>query len=125
MLSAAGVVSAFLATASLGQANSSIDSRSWVALALLAGSSVVFVVLLWPTEWRLGMSTEILLKDYADHDPPLTVAEVDRVLVEFLAEAESDNASKLDVRYRLFCFGAALFVAETLIWLVILYTRVG
>jgi hypothetical protein len=132
MLSATGVMSAFLGavvmsglldpSARVGPSEFVTNGiKLAVGLAILA--SVCFVVPLAPRSWTFRLSAKRLLADYIETDPPASVAEIHRSLAWYFSQAETDNAGKLSVLYWMMTVGGALFIAELVVWFLVLYQR--
>jgi hypothetical protein len=135
MLSAAGVISAFLGTAALTVA-SSLSTKGpnptpWCSVALIyAGilaaivvmivSSALFVSLLPARSWIFRVGTHELLRDYIEAKPAATMPEIHRSLAWYLADGETKNAKALGGLYSRFSWAAGLFVADLVSWLVVL-----
>jgi hypothetical protein len=139
MLSAGGVVAAFLASAALTAvpntgANSGTTAATptdprvlyfaiMVAVALTIVSSAIFVAILRTTAWKFHPDTKSLLTNYIEADEPASLAEIHRSLAWYMDEALDKNRSTLDRLYRAFNGGAILFVAEMVVWFLILAVR--
>ncbi len=151
MLSAAGVVSAFLGSATLTAA-SGLCTRAgtaaagvcatgstttdpgivvaiyvgiFIAVVLTVVSSALFVLLLPARTWTFRVGTKELLRNYIEGDPPASIPVIHRSLAWYLADSEKKNESSLRRLYGLFWWGAFLFIADLLVWLVLLSATVA
>jgi hypothetical protein len=135
MLSAAGVISAFLGTAAFtiasGLSIKGPNPTPWacvfliyagilVAVVLMIASSVLFVSLLPARSWIFRVGTRDLLRDYIEAQPVATMPEIHRSLAWYLAEGEVKNAKVLEGLYRRFGWAAWLFIANLVAWLLVL-----
>ena len=143
MLSAAGVVSAFLGSAALtAVSNASAKSAAspslppdppffilgmymtiLVAIVLTIVSSAVFVMILRTKSWVFQSKTKSLLGDYIETDPPASLSEIQRSLAWYMAESEEANGETLGRLYKWFNRGAIIFVIELVVWFLILAVR--
>ncbi len=143
MLSAAGVVSAFLGSAALtAVSNASAKSAAspstpqdppmlvlgmyvaiLAAVVLTIGSSAVFVMILRTQSWVFQSKTKSLLADYVEADPPASLAELQRSLAWYMSDSEEKNRVTLDRLYGWFNWGAVIFVVELVVWFLILALR--
>ena len=135
MLSAGGVIAAFLGTATLtiasGLTAKGPDPTPWwslfliyvgiiTAIVTMVVDSWVFVGLLPARKWTFRVGTKKLLGDYIETAEPATMPELHRSLAWYFAEAEEKNGTDLGDLYERFGWGARLFIANLVIWLIVL-----
>jgi hypothetical protein len=135
MLSAAGVISAFLGTAALtiasGLSTRGPNPTPWnsvlliyagvlVAVVLMIGSSALFVSLLPARSWIFRVGTRDLLRDYIEAKQAATMPELQRSLAWYLADGEAKNAKAMERLYGRFSWAAVLFLSDLVAWLVVL-----
>jgi hypothetical protein len=136
MLSAAGVISAFLGTAALTIASGLSTTGPnptpkepiyliyfgiLLGLVFLIASSVVLVRLLPArSDWIFRVGTQDLLRDYIEAEPAATMPEIHRSVAWYLADGEAKNKKALEELYRQFAWAAWLFVANLLAWFLVL-----
>jgi hypothetical protein len=130
MLSATGVVSAFLGSVVIsglfgtgGRPTEFVSNGIKLAVLLTILSSVAFVVPIAPMKWRFRVSVQKVLADYVEATPPKPLTEIHRSLAWYFSDAEEANSTKLRRLYWLMTVGASLFVAELLVWFVVVYER--
>jgi MFS family permease len=135
MLSAAGVIAAFLGTATLtiasGLTTKGPNATDWwsvfaiyvgifLATVGLIAFSALFVSLLPSRTWVFRVGTKELLRDYIEATPPASLPEIHRSLAWYLADGDAKNAEALKGLYRRFSWGAILFLADLVLWLIVL-----
>ncbi len=136
MLSAAGVISAFLGTAALTIAsglstagpNPTPKEQIYLiyfgillGLVFLTASSVVLVRLLPArSNWTFRVGTHELLRDYIEAEPPATMPEIHRSVAWYLADAEAKNKTGLEKLYGQFAWASWLFIGNLLAWFLVL-----
>jgi hypothetical protein len=141
MLTGAGVVSAFLGSAAL-TAFSDANTRNAtnrttdppllaggmyagivVAIVLTIAASAIFVLILRTKAWSFQSNTQLLLAEYIETEQPASPSEIRRSLAWYMHDAEEQNQATLGRLYKWFNRGAIVFIADLIVWFVVLAVR--
>ncbi len=140
MLSAAGVVSAFLGSSTLTIASglstkptiaatglSTPGTEPWIVAivyvlilipSVMTVAAACFFVGLLPTRtWGLRVGIHELLGAYIEGDQPATMPEIHRSLAWWADASQKDNQPSLDEMYKKFGWGAKLFIGSLIGWI--------
>ena len=129
LISAAALVTAFLAPPALSKGTITLTLRaaqsthihfasySWAATSAFVGVAVSALAILWPYGWTFGHNAHSLMDQHLDRKYPSDEAKIYRHLAYYNEVNHSENAKKLNRLFGIFALGCVLLVVEIGLWL--------
>lgn len=115
LLGAASIAISFLGGIALD--DGSIGSWGIAGVGTFAAVGVACLVILWPFSWRFVSSAEVLIDDWVEADPPVTVSELRRELARFMHTNLLSNQTKLNRLWNGYQGAIVLLFASVGCWL--------
>jgi hypothetical protein len=119
LMYAAAIVAAFLGAITID--DGSVGAWNWIALGALAGVGVLHTIVLWPRwSWRFRFQPHDMVEEFVDRRP-VSIDDMRRELIDRIQADLDANLRQLRQIAFAFQLASALFLVETLAWLVALF----